>query len=72
MSGTVTYPCVVGHRIVELTEEQAEAAGKRLMTDRELMHELVGDLLQRIESLEYSLRCQGIKVFRSPRPGESR
>jgi len=47
-----TYPCVVGHRIVELTEEQRAAAEWRaLPTEEKIAH-----LLERIETLELRLK----------------
>ena len=43
-----TYPCVVGNRIVELTEEQRAALERRQMSSEEK----IAALLARIEDLE--------------------
>lgn len=43
-----TYPCVVGHRIVELTDEQRASLEWSRMADSEK----ISALLQRVETLE--------------------
>lgn len=43
-----TYPCVVGNRIVELTEDQRAALEWRRLSSEEK----IAALLERIESLE--------------------
>lgn len=47
-----TYPCVVGNRIVELTEAQRAAVEWRRATSEEK----IGMLLERIETLEETVK----------------
>jgi hypothetical protein len=47
-SANVTFPCVVGHRIVELTDEQRAAAEWRGLSPEEK----IARLLERVEVLE--------------------
>lgn len=49
-----TYPCVVGHRIVELTAAQRDALEWRSMTPEQKIEVLLG----RIERLERALEAQ--------------
>lgn len=46
-----TYPCVVGYRIVELTEAQRDALAWRQMDSEDK----IGVLLSRIEALEAAI-----------------
>jgi enoyl reductase-like protein len=48
----LTYPCVVGHRIVELTAQERAMADWAAMT----ADEKIEALLQRVEELERAMR----------------
>ena len=50
-----TYPCVVGNRIVELTEEQRAALEWRQMSSEEK----IAALLARIEDIEREVAANG-------------
>lgn len=51
----VTYPCVVGHKIVELTHEQMLVAEWRESS----LEQRIEILLERVKRLENEKRCKG-------------
>lgn len=58
----LTYPCVVGHRIVELTAEQRDAQIERLKSPEQRLSERIATLESTVDRLLTALENQGLQT----------